>query len=183
MAIPISTVKQRCCDNDLSAFTVIDGDSLHPNDPTCDKIIECGSKYILVEEKSLILRFCTLCCQEVGHDLESYKYENGGTTYLRLTDIISLIHTISIDIKKRILAEMVSSMLNTSMSKVSNTTYILSTDPRFDPTKAKGMKPLYLYCNSGKPIDMVMALWLSRDRKTPFIECTALKDKLMEECS
>ena len=182
MAIPISTIKQKCCDNDLSTFTIIDGDSLDPNDPTCDKIIECRNKYILVEEKSLLLRFCTLCCQEAGHDLESYKYDNGGITYLRLTDIITLIQLMNEDIKKRILSEMISSMLSTSMNKVSNTTHILSTDPRFIPGKAKGMKPLYLYCKSGKPIDMVMAMWLSRDRKTPFIECMALKNRLTTEC-
>lgn len=183
MAIPINTIKQKCCDNDLSTFTVIDGDSLDQNDPTCDKIIECGNKYILIEEKSLILRFCTLCCEEAGHNLESYKYVNNGITYLRLTDIFNLIHPMSIDIKKRILAEMTTSMLTTSMSKVSNTTHILSTDSRFDPAKAKGMKPLYLYCKSGKAIDAIMAAWLSRNKKTPFIECTALKNKLMTECS
>lgn len=182
MAIPISAVKQKCCDNDLSSFTIIDGDTLDQNGSTCDKIIECADKYILVEEKSLLLSFCDLCCREVGHNLESYKYNENNVIYLRITDVIKLIQPMDENIKKRILAEMTSSMLATSLNKVSNTTHILSTDCKFDKNKAKNMKTLYLYCKSGKPIDIIMATWLSRNQKTPFIECATLKMRLQANC-
>ena len=57
MGIPLTRIKQNCCDSHLSTYTIIDGDSLDNSGSTCDKIIECIDKYILIEEKSMSFGF------------------------------------------------------------------------------------------------------------------------------
>lgn len=176
MAIPIAKIQEACCDNDLNDFSIIDGDSLDSVGFTCDKIIECSDKYILVEEKSLLFGFFNLCCIELDIDLEDYKYENTGVIYLKISDVISSISSLNTDIKERLLAENVASLLSTSLSKVSNTTHLLAT--QFNSNKTANMPIFYLYCNSGEPIDLIMSTWLSRNRKNIFIECNDLKNYL-----
>lgn len=181
MAIPVNNIQQGCCNNDLSSYNIIDGDSLDSAGSTCDMIIECSDKYILVEEKSLLFGFFDLCFKEkkLNHlDLESYKFDNNGTQYLKISEIISVIQkNLNIDVKERILAENVADLLSTSLKKVSNTTYILSKQ-RND--KTKNMPIFYLYCNSGTPIDRLMSVWFSRYKKNKnvFIECNDLKSFL-----
>ncbi|MEA2018240.1 MAG: hypothetical protein U9N59_07315 [Campylobacterota bacterium] len=173
MAIPISNIQEGCCDTDLNQYTIIDGDSLDRIGSTCDKIIECHNQYILVEEKSLLFSFFNSCCNEMSQDLETYKYETHGITYLRITDVVNQINTLNIEVKKRLLAENINDLLFSSLKKVSNTTHIL--DTKFNSAKADKMQTFYLYCNSGKPIDLIMSTWLSRNRKNIFIECNDLK--------
>ena len=179
MAIPIKKIKEGCCDHDLSCLdglSVMNGDSLDTVNPTCDKVIVCQDKYVLVEEKSLLLGFFDKCCRESGENFETYKYEDDGEVYLRISDLIAYINTLNINVKERILAENIQALMNSSLSKVSHTTHILAT--RFDNNKTANMPIFYLYCNSGKPIDMIMSTWLSRDRKSVFIECADLKNYL-----
>lgn len=178
MAIPISNIQEGCCDIAFNSFTVHDGDSLDSVGSTCDKIIECRDTYILVEEKSLLFSFFDKCCKELDKDLETYKYMEEGVTYLEIDEVMTLIHTLSEDVKKRILAENLATLLMTSAKKASNTTQILCTNPDFNSEKTKNMPIFYLYCKSKKPIDRIMSNWLSRDRKNIFIECSALRSKL-----
>ena len=44
------------------------------------------------------------------------------------------------------------------------------------------MRAFYLYCNSGHPIDDVIHRLLTLYKKTIFIECLKLKEKLEQEC-
>lgn len=178
MAIPIAKIKEGCCDSDLGQFTIIDGDNLDSIGSTCDKIIECSDKYILVEEKSLLFGFFNRCFKELNINLETYKYEDNGIIYLRISDVIESIQTLDINIKERILAENILSLLSTSLKKVSNTTNILAT--QYNSSKTANMPIFYLYCNSGKPIDRIMSTWLSRNRKNIFIECKDLKNYLIQ---
>ena len=178
MAIPIAKIQEGCCDSDLSQFTIINGDSLDPVCPTCDKIIECSDKYILVEEKSLLFGFFNRCFNELDRDLETYKYKDNGTTYLKISEVIALIQSLNINVKEKILAENIAHLMATSLKKVSNTTHILAT--QFDSSKTGNMPIFYLYCNSGKPIDAIMSTWLSRDRKSVFIECKDFKKYLLQ---
>ncbi|MEA3227964.1 MAG: hypothetical protein U9P38_02705 [Campylobacterota bacterium] len=182
MAIPVKRIKEGCCDNDLSEFTVIDGDALDAIGSTCDKIIECSDKYILVEEKSIIFAFFDNCCRDIGINLDSsYKYRDNHLEYINITKIIEeVINPMDINIKKRIFSETVSDMLITSSKKVSNTTHILAT--AFDNSKTADMKIFYLYCRSGNPIDRIIHTLLSRNRKNPFIECQCLKNRLEQIC-
>ena len=183
MAIPIKQIKEGCCDSDLNSLclSIIDGDALDKVNPTCDKIVECRDKYVLVEEKSLLLGFFMRCCQELHKNLETYKYDNSGVTYLKISDVITLIHTLDVNVKERILAENTTHLLNSSLNKVSHTTHILAT--RFNSNKTANMPIFYLYCNSGKPIDRIMSAWLSRNnKKQVFIECTDLKSYLQRCC-
>ena len=178
MAIPISDIQEGCCDIRLNSFTVHDGDALDSVGSTCDKIIECNNTYILVEEKSLLFSFFDRCCKELGEDLENYKYVEEEIIYLKVDEVITRIHTLSEDVKKRVLAENLASLLMTSGKKASNTTQILCTNSNFNSEKTKNMPIFYLYCKSGKPIDRIMSSWLSRNRKNIFIECSVLRDKL-----
>lgn len=185
MAIPIANIEEGCCDNDLSNFTIIDGDALDRVGSTCDKIIECNDKYILVEEKSVILAFLNNCCKEADINIDNdynfinnYKPINSGIEYISISTIVNeIIHTMNEDIKKRILSETIVNMISTSAKKASNTTDILN--KQFDNTKTAKMQIFYLYCNSGKPIDRIMSTWLSRYKKNLFIECQALKRLLL----
>lgn len=179
MAIPIAKIQEGCCDSNLSQFTIINGDNLDNIGSTCDKIIECSDKYVLVEEKSLLFGFFNRCFSELNINLETYKYDNNGTTYLRINDVILLIQSLNVNVKERILAENISNLLSTSLKKVSNTTNILAT--QYNSSKTANMPIFYLYCNSGKPIDLLMSTWLSRDRKNIFIECNDLKNYLIHQ--
>ncbi|MDP2850802.1 MAG: hypothetical protein Q8O20_06985 [Sulfuricurvum sp.] len=182
MAIPLSKVQEGCCDSNLHSYTIIDGDPLDSKGSTCDKIIECADKYILVEEKSLLLSFFDMCCKELGKDLETYKEDRGGITHLKLTDVMLLIRPMDIDVKKRIFHQTISDLLSTSLRKVSNTTHILAT--QYNPAKTANMPVFYLYCHSGTPIDTIMNVLVSTiHRKAPFIECTSLQSKLSTICS
>lgn len=183
MAIPISHIKEGCCDNDLSSFTIIDGDSLDNAGSTCDKIIECSNKYILVEEKSLLFSFFDICCIEVGQKIDDYKYDQDGITYLRITDVISLISGMNIEIKKRLFHQAVNDLLFSSSKKASNTTSILALRPEYDSSKISNMLTFYLYCHSGTPIDTLMNTMVSlMNKKSPFIECITLKNRLLQIC-
>lgn len=180
MAIPVSKIKEHCCDNDLSQFNIIDGDSLDSIGSTCDIIIECHDKYILVEEKSIIFDFLNSCCNENNINLDNeYKPTRSGIQYLEVSRIINeIVQPMPNDIKTRILSFTVVNMICDSAKKASNTTDILN--KQFDSNRTNDMKVLYLYCNSGKPIDRIMATWLSSYKKAIFIECNALKQHLIQ---
>ncbi len=179
MAIPVANIQEKCCDNDLSQFNVIDGDSLDSVGSTCDKIIECSNKYILVEEKSIVMAFLDNCCREQGIDLDTkYKFTNNGIEHINISLIINeVIHGMNQDVKERILSDTIMKLIITSAKKASNTTDILN--KTLDKSKTANMTTLYLYCNSGKPVDSIINTWLSRYRKDLFfIECQTLKRHL-----
>ena len=182
MGIPVTSIHEGCCNSNLSEFSIIDGDLLDSVGSTCDKIIECSDKYILVEEKSIIFAFLNNCCNEISISLDDkYKFINDGVTYIDIDKIIDeVIRDMDINIKKRILSDTIVDMISTSAKKASNTTDILN--KRYDASKTTNMAIFYLYCNSGKPIDMVMSSWLSRYKKEIFIECNDLKNDLQERC-
>jgi len=183
VAIPVRNIQENCCDFDLSSFTVIDGDDLDRVGSTCDKIIECSDKYILVEEKSILFAFLNNCCTENSINLDtSYKYTDGEIEYLKITDVITnVVHPMNEEVKKRILSETITDLISTSGKKASNTTTLLATS--FDVTKTKDMQVYYLYCNSGKPIDLIIQVYLDRFKKLKFIECQVLKQILEQECA
>jgi hypothetical protein len=180
VAIPIGNIKEKCCDSNLTSFSIIEMDSLDDVGSTCDKVIECKEKYYLVEEKSITLSFLHNCCIEINENFDSYKYEDNDIIYLKITEIIQLIQPMNIEVKRRILSDTIVNMTNTSAKKASNTTDILN--KRFNNTKTSNMSIFYLYCNSGKPIDMIIHRLLAKYKKTTFIECLKLKEKLQEEC-
>jgi len=180
VAIPIKSIKEKCCDSYLSTFSIIEMDELDNIGSTCDKVIECRDKYYLVEEKSIILSFLHNCCKEINKDFDSYKYQDNSTIYLKIDEVIELIQPMNIEVKRRILSDTIVNMTNTSAKKASNTTDILN--KRFNSNKTGNMPTFYLYCNSGKPIDVIINRLLGFYKKTIFIECQKLKEKLEEEC-
>ena len=181
MGIPIRNIKEKCCDSDLSAFRIIEMDELDDVGSTCDKVIECHDKYYLVEEKSILLSFFTNCCKELNIDFDvEYKYDEEGIKYLNMDGLFELTQSMDTEVKRRILSDNMVNLINTSAKKASNTTDILN--KQFDNTKTSNMPIFYLYCKSGHEVDGVLYTLLSLYKKTLFIECQTLKEKLEEEC-
>lgn len=181
MGIPIASIKEKCCDSDLSAFTIIEMDELDNVGSTCDKVIECADKYYLVEEKSIFLSFFTNCCKELDLSFDTeYKYLENGITYLKIDELFTLSQSMNTEVKRRILSESIVNLINTSAKKASNTTDILN--KQFDATKTSDMSTFYLYCKSGHEVDSLLSVLLSRYKKTLFIECQKLKEKLEQHC-
>jgi hypothetical protein len=182
VAIPVSQIHEKCCDTDLTQFSIIDGDSLDNNGSTCDKVIECDDKYYLIEEKSIVFAFLNNCCIELGINLDDdYKFISEGIEHIHISKIVqNVIQPMDINVKKRILSETITQLIATSGKKASNATHILST--QYDSTKTHDMPVVYLYCNSGKGVDAILSSFLSRYKKLHFLECKKLKKKLQEEC-
>ena len=180
MAIPIKRIKEKCCNNNLTQYNIIDMDTLDKVGSTCDKVIECRDKYYLVEEKSLTLSFLDNCCRELNIKLDDYKYMDRGIEYFKISEVINLIQPLHIEVKRRILSDTIVNMTNTSAKKASNTTDILN--KQFNNQKTSNMPTFYLYCNSGTTIDRIINMSLQRYKRTIFIECLKLKEKLEEEC-
>jgi len=181
VAIPLKKLKEGCCDNDLNDFSITDGDGLDNVHSTCDKVIECCDKYILVEEKSILLGFFNNCCIELGQNLEDYKYFNDEVEYLKITELITLVQSMDTPIKKLLLAKTITNLMFSSAKKISNTTNLLCKQD--DSDKTNGMVIFYLYCSSGHPIDIILYSWLSEYKNNIFLECQDLKEKLEEECA
>ena len=182
MAISITSIKEKCCDSELSQFTIINGDKEvklynkinKSNYKSIDKVIECKDKYYLVEEKSIALGFLDRCCEEKEFD----TYKSNGI--LNITKLIKdKIQPLDINIKKQKLQDTINDLLDSQSGKISGMTYLLN--KQFDNSKTSNMPIFYLYCNSGKEIDMIINRVLQLKR-TPFIECQRLKQKLQEEC-
>ena len=178
MGIHLESLQEGCCDKYPSSLSYLDGDSLDANHATCDKIIECDDKYILIEEKSFILGFFNACCKELETNLGEFM--NDGI----ITDnIITFIdNNFSLEEKKRIFAESVTTLFMSSLDKVSNTTHILATN--YNNSKSKNMPIIYLYCKSGKSkIDKLVSLSLAKyknEKKQVMVECDKL-EKFLEK--
>jgi len=180
VAIPIKSIKEKCCDTTLASFSIIEMDALDDIGSTCDKVIECKDRYYLVEEKSITLSFLHNCCKEINENFDAYKYEDNNIIYLKIDEIITLIQSINIEVKRRVLAETIVNLTSTSAKKASNTTDILN--KQFDNQKTANMPMFYLYCNSATPIDMIINRLLGKYKNTTFLECRKLKEKLEQEC-
>jgi hypothetical protein len=180
VAIPIKDIKEGCCDSYLTSYSIIEMDCLDNIGSTCDKVIECRDKYYLVEEKSLTLAFLNNCCREINIRLDDYKYRDNNIEYFKIDEVINLIQPIHRETKRRILSDTIVNMINTSAKKASNTTDILN--KQFNNQKTGNMPTFYLYCNSGTPIDRIIHRLLQNYKKSAFIECLKLKEKLEQEC-
>jgi len=179
--ILISSVKEGCCDSQLSPYSIIDMDCLDDVGSTCDKVVECNDKYYLVEEKSIVFAFLDNCCKEIEKNVDDYKYNKDDNEYLKIDDVIALIQPMNIEIKKRILSDTIVNLIHDSAKKSSNTTDILN--KQYDSSKTSNMPIFYLYCNSGTPIDMIINRILEKYKRTFFIECLKLQEKLEQECA
>lgn len=177
MGIPLETLKEGCCAYPSSITKIIDGDSLDHNGSTCDKVIECDDKYILVEEKSFLLGFFTACCLEQNRSLGDFLSSD------ILDDaLFDLIDTIGADAKRRLFAESITALFMSSLAKASNTTHILAT--RHNSNKTSDMPIIFLYCKSGKPIDKLASLVLSKlknEKKQVMVECKQLEKFLQKK--
>ncbi len=181
MGIHLKDLKEGCCDKYPTSLAYLDGDKFDANRATCDKIIECSDKYILVEEKSFLLGFLNACCDEKGKSLGSFIDSD-----IINDELIAFVGTnFTLEEKKRIFAESVTRLFMSSLDKVSNTTHILATN--YNNDKSKNMPIVYLYCKSGKSaIDTLASLSLAKyknEKKQVMIECGKLEKFLQKkEC-
>lgn len=176
MGIHLDNLKEGCCEYPTS-LSYLDGDTFDPNRATCDKIIECNDKYILVEEKSFVLGFFNACCAEKKKSLGNFLQE--GILNDKLICFID--DNFTLEEKKRIFAENVVQLFMSSLEKVSNTTHILATN--YNTDKSKNMPIIYLYCKSGQSkIDKLISLSLAKyknEKKQVMVECVKL-EKFLE---
>jgi len=173
VGIHLENLKEGCCDKYPSTLSYLDGDKFDANRATCDKIIDCNDRYILVEEKSFILGFLNACCREKKQNISSFMEEDILSDEL----ILFLDENFTLDEKKRIFAENVTTLFMSSLDKVSNTTHILATE--YDKDKSRNMPIIYLYCKSGKSkIDKLASLSLAKyknEKKQVMIDCDKLE--------
>ncbi len=179
MGIRLNNLQEGCCDKYPSHLSYFYGDSFDANRPTCDRIIDCQDKYILVEEKSFLLGFLNDACKEAGTHLGAFIDD-----FIIKDDIIDFIdESFTLDAKKRIFAESVTTLFMSSLEKVSNTTHILAT--KYDADKSSNMPIIYLYCNSGKSkIDKLASLSLAKyknEKKQVMVECDKLEKFLQQK--
>ncbi len=174
MGISLKSISEGCCKDITSMPNLINGEQLDSNNETCDMIIECKDKYILVEEKSLFLGFFNECCKLENKNLGFYKSENKK----EITDeLIEIIHNLDNSKKNELFSQNIASLLMSSLEKVSTTTHILSTKEQFDNKKAKAMPVFYLYCDTNTKIDAIAKTLLrkyTKNKKQIFIECKKL---------
>lgn len=178
MGISIKNLSEGCCEDIEKLPNIFKGDELDPNNETCDIIIECEDKYILVEEKSLFLGFFNECCKIGGENLGFYKSDDKSEIK---DELIEKIHKLENSKKNELFAQNVATLLMSSLEKVSTTTNILSTDPSFDNNKAKAMPTFYLYCETNTKIDELAKVLLRKymnNKKQTFIECKRLTEYL-----
>jgi len=172
VGIHLKSLKEGCCDYP-SSLSYLDGDKFDANRATCDKIIECNDKYILVEEKSFVLGFFNACCEEANKNLGSFM--NNGIFNDELITFVN--KNFSKEAKRRIFAESVTTLFMSSLDKVSNTTHILAT--KHSVRKSANMPIIYLYCKSGKSkIDRLASLSLAKyknEKKQVMVECDKLE--------
>lgn len=172
MGIHLETLKEGCC-NYPPALSYLNGDEFDANRATCDKIIECDDKYILVEEKSFVLGFFNACCVEKKKSFGSFIEEG----ILNDDLVIFIDKNFTLEEKKRIFAESVTRLFMSSLDKVSNTTHILAT--KHSTSKSANMPIIYLYCKSGKSkIDRLVSLSLAKyknEKKHVMVECDKLE--------
>ena len=179
MGIHLGKLTEGCCDKYPSSLSYLDGDDFDANRATCDKIIECDSKYILVEEKSFLLGFFNTCCKEAHSNLGAFSH-NGiiDDAIIQFID-----DNFNMDEKKRIFAETVTRLFMSSLDKVSNTTHILAV--KYNVEKSRNMPIIYLYCKSGKPqIDRLVSLSLAKyknEKKQVMVECDKLEKFLQQK--
>jgi len=179
VGIYLDKLTEGCCDKYPSSLSYLDGDDFDANRATCDKIIECQSKYILVEEKSFLLGFFDACCKEAHSNLGAFSH-NGiiDDSIIQFID-----ENFTLDEKKRIFAETVTTLFISSLNKVSNTTHILATKYNID--KSRNMPIIYLYCKSGKSkIDRLASLSLAKyknEKKQVLVECDKLEKFLQQK--
>jgi len=178
VGIYLINLEEGCCEYP-SHLSYLDGDEFDFNRATCDKIIECNDKYILVEEKSFVMGYFSACCEEKKEPIGNFISD--GVLNDNLMEFIE--NNYSKEEKKRIFAESVTRLFMSSLDKVSNTTHILAT--KYDTKKSENMPIIYLYCNSGKsPIDKLATLSLAKyknEKKQVMIECSKLEKFLKKK--
>ena len=179
MGIHLENLQEGCCDKYPSSLSYLDGDDFDANRATCDKIIDCGSNYILVEEKSFLLGFLNACCKEANNNLGSFV--DDGVINDSIIQFVD--EAFTLDAKRRIFAETVTTLFMSSLDKVSNTTHILAT--KYDMDKSRNMPIIYLYCKSGKSkIDKLASLSLAKyknEKKQVMVECDKLEKFLQQK--
>jgi len=171
VGIHLASLTEGCCEYP-SSVSLLDGDKLSSNRATCDKVIECNDRYILVEEKSFILGFFNECCNEKGKKLNNFLDKE-----TLIDDFFVFVEeSFSTEEKRRLFAESVTKLFMSSLDKVSNTTHFLATS--YDPKKSENMPVIYLYCKSGvSKVDKLASISLSKyknEKKQVMVECSQL---------
>ncbi len=181
MGIPLSKLTEGCCDT-LESIESIDmdekKDKYDGSMASCDKVVECETHFMYIEEKSFLLDF-----------FNKVQKEHHCTFHIEdeeITDkFLDFLHEISRENKAMHLALCLVDKMNSSAKKIKDTTLMLSEDDSIDSTKLKKVPIVYLYCESGLEIDRLFSLILSRyikNNEVIVLDCNKLEKFLKKQC-
>ena len=150
MGIPLKRLTEGCCET-LNELDTLDLDSYKSDKSmsSVDNLLECTDKYIFIEEKSFLLDYYRLA----GEEIDSYLKPVDG----QITDeFLKKISKLDREVKKRLMYQALYEKTVSSVDKVKDTTFLLCGDDAFCNEKVKRAITIYLYCQSGEPIDKLL---------------------------
>ncbi|CAA6819644.1 MAG: Unknown protein [uncultured Sulfurovum sp.] len=171
MGISLSKLTEGCCLS-LKDLKPLDLDAYKSDKSmsSVDNVLECDDKYIFIEEKSFLLDYYRLA----GIEIDSYlKPVNGEIS----DDFLQRISKLDKEVKKKLMYQSLYEKTISSVDKVKDTTFILCGDDDFCNKKVKNAITIYLYCQSGEPIDNLLTKVFDLKKaksKDKFVACKDL---------
>ncbi len=177
MGIPLNKLTEGCCKS-LDDLKPLDLDKYKPDKSmsSVDNILECDDKYIFIEEKSFLLDYYRLAGEEIDGYLKPINNQISD-------EFLDKISKLDKEVKKRLMYQSLYEKTVSSVDKVKDTTFILCGDDAFCNKKVKNAITIYLYCQSGEPIDKLLTKVFDLKRaksKDKFVACKNLI-KILED--
>jgi len=182
VGIPLTRLTEGCCEA-LNTLDCIDMDekkiAFDGSMASCDRVLECPTHFIYIEEKSFLLDFFNKIQKEYSCIMHIKDGEIPD-------EFLEYLHTISVESKKVNLALSIMDKMSSSAKKVKDTTVILCSDPAIDTNKLKNIPIVYVYCESGLEVDKLFSLMLTRyikNKEIVIVECAKLEKFLRSNCA
>ena len=168
MGISLKSLSEGCCEYLESLGCInLDEEKEDKRMSSVDKVLECDDKYIFIEEKSFLLEYFRLAGER---NKTKFCPQNGMVT----DEFLNSISELNIETKKELMNKAFSDKLLSIGDKVKDTTLILY-DKKAGKEKLKNSKIVYLYCNSGTPIDRLLSITFNSGKhKEKVVACCDL---------
>lgn len=172
MGISLKSLSEGCCEYLESLGCInLDEEKEDKTMSSVDKVLECDDKYIFIEEKSFLLEYFRLAGER---NKTKFSPQDGMVT----DEFLANISNLSIETKKELMNRAFAEKLLSISEKVKDTTLMLSSKKN-SIQKLKNAKTIYLYCNSGTPIDRLLSITFnSKKQKEKIIACNELEKYL-----
>ncbi len=150
MGIPLKKLTEGCCPSlkDLNPLN-LDAYKSDKAMSSVDNVLDCDDKYIFIEEKSFLLDYYRLAGEEIDNYLKPVNEEISD-------EFLQKISKLDKEVKKKLMYQALYEKTISSVDKVKDTTFILCGDDAFCNEKVKNAITIYLYCQSGEPVDELL---------------------------